>query len=65
MNPFSTLIHNEKIIREAESMLNSFLELYSEKHKTFLYIENPDGTTIRLQRGFKIKDYEIVVFEEK
>lgn len=65
MNPFSTLIHNEKIIREAESMLNSFLELDSEKHKTFLYIENPDGTTIRLQRGFKIKDYEIVVFEEK
>lgn len=63
MNHLSVLMHNGNLIREAEEMLNSFLELESENHKAYLYIENPDGTTICLQHGFKIKDYEIIGFK--
>ena len=65
MNPLSVLLHNENLIRQAEAMLNSFLELNTDKHRTYLYIENPDGTTIKLQYGFKIKDYEIMGFEKQ
>ena len=46
-------------------MLNDFLELNTENHNTYLYIENPDGTVVRLQHGFKIKDYELIAIEIK
>lgn len=65
MSALSTLLHNGNVIRQAEKMLNDFLGLDKENHKTYLYIENPDGTVIRLQHGFKIKDYEWVVTEIK
>ena len=65
MSALSVLLHNGNIIRQAEKMLNDFLDLDEESHKTYLYIENPDGTIIRLQHGFKIKDYEYVVTEIK
>lgn len=61
MNALSTLFHNGNLIRQAEKMLNDFLELNTENHSTYLYIENPDGTVVELQHGFKIKDYEYVV----
>lgn len=63
MSAFSTLLHNGSLIRKAEKMLNDLLGLNGENHKTYLYIENPDGTVIRLQHGFKIKDYEYIVTE--
>ena len=60
MNALGTLIHNGSLIRRSEQILNDYLDLNKENHKTCLYIENPDGTCIRLQPGFKIKDYEII-----
>jgi flagellar biosynthesis/type III secretory pathway chaperone len=63
MSAFSMLLHNGSLVRKAEKMLNDFLGLNKENHKAYLYIENPDGTVIRLQQGFKIKDYEYVVTE--
>ena len=63
MSALSTMLHNGSVIRQAEKMLNNFLDLNKDNHKTYLYIENPDGTVIRLQHGFKIKDYEYVVTE--
>lgn len=65
MSALSTLLHNGNIVRRAEKMLNDFLDLNEENHGTYLYIENPDGTVIRLQYGFKIKDYEWVATEIK
>ena len=38
MNAFSTLLHNGNIVRQAEKMLNDFLGLNEENHKTFLYV---------------------------
>lgn len=63
MNVFSMLLHNGNIIREAEESLNSFLEINTDNHKTYLCIENPDGTSICLQHGFKIRDVEYVIEE--
>lgn len=63
MFALSMLLHNGSLIREAEEILNSFLEMNTENHKTYLYIENPDGTRICLQRGFKIRDVEYVIEE--
>ena len=65
MSALSTLFHNGNLIRQAEKMLNDFLELNTENHNTYLYIENPDGTVVRLQHGFKIKDYELIAIEIK
>lgn len=53
---FAALEHNGRLIREAESILQSAVE----GDQTYIYIENPDGTTVRLQKGFKIRDYEFV-----
>lgn len=60
MNALSTLVHNGSLVRQAEKMLNSMIDSNTEDHQIYLYIENPDGTTIRLQPGFKIKDYELI-----
>ena len=64
MSAFSTLLHNGSLVRKAETILNDLLDLNKENHKVYLYIENPDGTVVRLQHGFKIKDYEYVVVEK-
>lgn len=57
LREFATLSHNGRLIREAESILQSAVK----GEHTYIYIENPDGTTIRLQDGFKIKDYEFII----
>ena len=64
MFALSMLLHNGNLIREAEEILNSFLEMNTENHKTYLYIENPCGTRICLQHGFKIRDVEYVICEK-
>lgn len=61
MSAFSMLCHNGNLIREAEEMLNSFLDINSKNHKTYLYVENPDGTRVALQPGFKLIDLEYVI----
>ena len=64
MSVLSMLLHNGNIIREAEETLNSFLEMNTENHKIYLYIENPDGTRVALQHGFRIRDVEYVIQEK-
>ena len=57
MNAFLALMHNGYVIHEAERTLQKAVE----NERAHIYVENPDGTTIRLQPGFKIKDYEYAV----
>lgn len=42
---FAVLEHNGRLIRETESILQSAVE----GEQTYIYIENPDGTTVRLK----------------
>lgn len=55
VNAYAQLIHNGNVVCEAERMLNDALSKGS-----YLWIENPDGTIIRLQNGFTIKNVEFV-----
>lgn len=57
MYKVSQLTHNGNLVKQAEESLNSLL---CGKTNTFLSIENPDGTVVRLQHGFKINHLEIV-----
>jgi len=61
MNVLSALMHNGQLIREAERILQNAVE----SKNSYVYIENPDGTTIKLQKGFKIHDYEFALFCDK
>lgn len=58
INPLvlSKLAHNGELIRKAEKYLNDALD---GRTNTAIWIENPDGTTIILEHGFKIHDVEI------
>lgn len=60
VNAYAQLIHNGNIICEAEKMLNDALS-----NGICLWIENPDGTIIRLQKGFVIKNVEFVGIDIK
>lgn len=53
---FIGLMHNGKLIRDAEKLLNQCIAA-----GMYIAIKNPDGTTVRLQEGFKIHDYEAVI----
>lgn len=57
---YAQLTHNGNVIREAERMLNDALNSGS-----YLWLENPDGTIIRLQNGFIIKNVEFVGIDIK
>lgn len=48
-----------RLINQAERIINDAIE-----SGTAVYIENPDGTKIRLQEGVKILSYEAVLIEE-
>ncbi len=61
LGAFTALAHNGRLIREAEEILQEAVR----NDNAYIYIENPDGTTIKLQRGFKIKDYEYVIMKSK
>lgn len=56
--------YNYKVIKQAERMINSFLENDDDNHKTWLYLVNPDGTKIRIQEGCKLESYEAVFSNE-
>ena len=53
----TAMYHNGKIIENVERTLRDCLS-----SGIALYLENPDGTTIKIQKGFKLKSYEGVVF---
>lgn len=54
-------MHNERLTRRAEDIINGFLDSETENHKVYFYLVNPDGTRIAIQKGFKIEDYEYVI----
>lgn len=61
MNAFTALMRNGRLIRNAEDIINGFLESETENHKVECYLVNPDGTRIAIQKGFKLEDYEYVI----
>lgn len=61
----AVMAHNYKIVKQAERMINSFLEDNDDNHKTWLYLVNPDGTKIRVQEGCKLESYEAVFNKNK
>lgn len=57
MNAFLALYHNGCLIRQAESILQNS----AQNPNCYLYLENPDGTRVRIQPGCKIIDFEYAV----
>lgn len=53
---FVGLMHNGQLIRNAENLLNECIA-----DGMYIAIQNPDGTTVRLQKGFKIYNCEAVI----
>lgn len=51
-------MHNGRLMRRAEDIINGFLDSETESHKVYCYLLNPDGTRIAIQKGFKLEDYE-------
>lgn len=62
MNTLTALIHNGRLMQKAEDIINGFLDSETENHKVGCFLVNPDGTRIAIQKGFKIEDYEYVIY---
>ena len=54
----AALMHNGRLMRRAEDIINGFLDSETENHKVYCYLVNPDGTRIAIRKGFKLEDYE-------
>lgn len=54
MNAFLALYHNGCLIRKAEHILREA----AQNPNCYIYLENPDGTRVRIQPGCKIIDFE-------
>lgn len=65
MNAFTALMHNGRLVRRAEDIINSFLDSETENHKVGCCLVNPDGTRIAIQKGFKFEDYEYAICMKK
>lgn len=61
MNALTALMHNGRLIHNAEDIINGFLDSETENHKVGCYLVNPDGTRIAIQKGFKLENYEYVI----
>lgn len=59
--PFTALMHNGRLLRRAEDIINGFLDSETENHKVGCFLVNPDGTRIAIQKGFKLEDYEYAI----
>ena len=44
-------LHNLNMVSNAEKLLNEFLDDYD--NGDFIYVYNPDGSYLKLQKGFK------------
>lgn len=64
MGIFTALAHNERLMLQAESIINNFLESETENHKVYCCLVNPDGTKIIIQKGFKLENGEYTFFHE-
>lgn len=51
--------HNYGLVKQAEQLMNNFLENDSNSISGICLI-NPDGTKVKIQPGFKLVSYEIV-----
>ena len=58
MNAFTALCHNGRLLDQAENIINNFLASETENHMVACFIENPDGTRVAIQKGFKLLNYE-------
>ena len=54
------LMHNGDLIIQAENILKSAVE-----NNIKVYIENPDGAILKLEDGFKIWDYELIMYKSE
>lgn len=54
-------MHNGRLMRRAEDIINGFLDSKTESHKVYCYLVNPGGTRIAIQEGFKLEDYEYAI----
>ena len=54
MNTMSGMIHNAFLVAQAEKTINRCLE-----NGMFIYLQNPDGTQIRLRQGMGFITMEI------
>ena len=54
------MMHNGKLIRQAENILKDAVQ-----NNINVYVENPDGTILKLQDGFKIWDYELILYKSE
>ena len=55
----SAMCHNGNLVKNAERVLNKCIA-----SGQYIAVENPDGTIVRLQEGFKIINCEMVVTTE-
>lgn len=62
MSAFTTLVHNQRVIDKAESIIQKF----AESEHCYLYLVNPDGTRVRILPGCKIESYEMIpIYKER
>lgn len=61
MNALFAMVHNQRLIAEAERIINNYLNSETENHGVYLYLVNPDGTKIRVQQGCGLECYEFVI----
>lgn len=59
MNAFSAMMRNGNMIKSAEKTLNDAIAAGQ-----YVAVENPDGTVVRLQHGFKIRNVEMIITTE-
>ena len=55
----AAMYHNGNLVNNAENVLNDCIA-----SGQYVEVKNPDGTTLRLQEGFKIINCEMVVTTE-
>ena len=55
----AAMCHNGNLVKNAENVLNDCIA-----SGQYVEVKNPDGTTLRLQEGFKIINCEMVVTTE-
>ena len=55
----AAMCHNGNLVKNAENVLNDCIT-----SGQYVEVKNPDGTTLRLQEGFKIINCEMVVTTE-
>lgn len=56
----AALMYNGSLISKAERILQEAVE----SENTWVWVELPDGSTVELESGFKIKSVEVAYYEK-